>query len=336
MTVPALHPAAQALAQSLALAHIEQVRQRLLDPSADSLPARLLQQWIDQVGPLQVNQLADQASVEAVVRDYAFELDLGGGLVELLGLMARRIHQQLSGQPLRLGQWLSDRRAAEWLDKVLELQELREAIADQWLGQPDLQAALADWLGQYVLHRLPEWLPAWGRRHWPAERAEALLERLSLHLTRLLLSQLRQMLHQRDTLQDLGELCWQSLRDQPLMQAGRPDADDIEDFLVMVYELWRELRQQPLLQASVYEGVQLFFDTYGEQSVNTLLEDIGLSPLHLQRELRRFGPRLLQGLDAAGVLRDLIHTGIWGFYQSPEALQRISEALQAAAKPDAR
>ena len=91
MTVPTLHPAAQALAQSLALAHIEQVRQRLLDPSADSLPARLLQQWIDQVGPLQVNQLADQASVEAVVRDYAFELDLGGGLVELLGLMARRI-----------------------------------------------------------------------------------------------------------------------------------------------------------------------------------------------------------------------------------------------------
>ncbi len=334
----ARHPGTAALADALVQAHVAHTRQQLLD---GGLLVSLLDTVLNGLERVQVAQLVDQASVEAVVRDYVFELELGGGLLELLGLMARRVHEVLTQQQLYLHTVVGPQQVGDWLDKVLEMQPLWHALARQ-LQSPPLQALLADWLGQ---HLQAQWSsmgsqrgPAWMQRlvhsdgRWSRHRLwlHQITLPMSRQLVRFALHQGQQLLKHPEQLKALAETLWAHLADQPLLKRDSPSADDIEDFLVLTYEFWRDLRRKPLLQQSVLGGVALFFDHYGGHTVAALLGEIGLSAAELQRELRRFAPRLLQALHADGVLDEAIALWVRPFYEAAATRQLLSEHLQAA------
>lgn len=334
MSLPT-HPMAETLAHALCHAQIEFHRQQLLqDVGSTHVLERALTQLIEAMDQLTVGQLVTREQVEAVVREYVFELELGGGLVELLGLMARRIHQQLRSEPLHVGELLNPQQAHEWLTKLLELQPLREALAQQ-LEHAELQAGLTDWLSQHVQRQLPHWVQdlqasRWRGKAWREAWLPGLSQGVSQRLVRIVLGQLQQLLRDPGELQSLAEILWDHAESLPLLGEEGPTADDVEDFLVLVYEFWRDLRAQPLLQHSVLGGVALFFDHYADQTLTELLSEIGLGAEDLYRQWRRFGPRVLQGLDGVDVLRSVIALWVQPFFDQPATRALLSQHLQAA------
>lgn len=337
------NPDATQLSEQLLEAHIRFIRQRLLDSTAHI--ERLVDFALAQAEHISLNQAVSVDSIKAVVRVYAIELNLGSGVLELIGLMAQRIYTEMSTQAPTLGRLMPQNKIEQWIDKILELEEVRQRIIDAIQQSQTAHDVVVQVASSLIKKQLPEilqaptqWLSHSNRGANPltarllrafAQQEEKLLELAEQRIASFVQAQSGYLLDlDSSELKDIAMQVWYSIKDLPFDELlTGVDALDIEEFFVLIYEQWKHLRKTDYMQHLIDTGIDVFFEVYGEYPVATLLDEIGISRQHLLNDAYRFTPRFIQVLNEHQVLDQLIRLQLSDFYRHDDTLGLITQHI---------
>ena len=252
---------AHLLAEQLLEAQVAFVKARLSSAELGDQAANLIHFCMEQGKDIRLDEVVSASSIREVVQVYAFDLNLGAGIIELIGAMAQRLYSEANHLAPTLQTLISSHQLEQWIDKILELDQVRHHVVQAVLQSP----AAHEVIGQIISSLLNKQLPKW-REQVSGQLSEGWLAKTPLlpRLMKLLLQQeeklliiaeqhLSQFIQHQGTqllsldaaeLKDIAWQVWLNIKDIPLNELSSGiEALDIEEFFVLLYETWRELRQ---------------------------------------------------------------------------------------------
>lgn len=262
-TVQSVDPASQArlLAEQLLEAQVAFVKARLNSAELSNQASSLINFCLEQGKDITLEEVVSAESIREVVQVYAFDLNLGAGMIELIGAMAQRLYSEANHLAPTLQTLISSQQLEQWIDKILELDQVRHHLVQAVLQSP----AAHEVIGQIISSLLKKQLPNWREQislqlgeGWLAktpllprlmklllQQEEKLLSIAEQHLSQFIQNQGTQLLGlDAAELKDIAWQVWLNIKDLPLNELSSGiEALDIEEFFVLIYELWRELRQ---------------------------------------------------------------------------------------------
>lgn len=127
------------------------------------------------------------------------------------------------------------------------------------------------------------------------------------------------------------------LRDAPVhdaamefwdLHAGEPvsglkeylSQQDLHDLALIIYRIALTTREKEYFGILVDQGVEVFFEKYGDHTLAALLPELGLSGEIIAEEILRYGPAVVEAAKRNGVLAKLVRERLEPFYLSDEVL----------------
>lgn len=343
----ALHPLAAVLLDT----HVNWVRKTLSTDAWDEHVVLVVRKLFRRAGKLKVKDAVKVTDLRNVAIKYACEMPIGGVIPELVGQVARDIYGHKVHDKTTLNDYISDRRFDDFLDKVLELESLRELLARQSVSNPVFSGLVTELLttalreyaqrGTELTSRVPGAKSALRLGRRIADRArpnwsEELDENLNAFVKKQTAASLRaserfliDMLASdefrhviRDMWHDNKHRTISSIRDY----AG---SIDVEELFVIGYEHWQELREQKAVAALISAGVDAVYRQLGPYTLTDLLEEIGVTEEMVIEDVQRFAPHAIKALEKKKLLEPLLRDLLSPYYESPE----LSAVLHAHAPP---
>lgn len=333
-------------AQALHDAHTAYLLEQLVGEGFEALVEQLLDLALAEAEALRLEQMVTRKTIKAVARTYAIELDLRGGIPELVGEVARALHAHPIHVHTKVSDLITPRRFEDAVDHVLGLKSLRRRLIEELISSPLYESIASELLyngirdylvrsGEQV--KIPGAASALRLGRAVVKRAtasfeDALGEGIKRHIGRSVGSvsqKTAQALidgaHDAE-LREAAMASWQHVRKLKL-GALREDvtALDVEELFVTLYEWWKEFRGTPFLGAMIDTGVETFYEKYGEHTLAELLEDLGIDRAQMRAEAMRFAPRVLKEMHAAKRLEPLVRELLAPFYRSG-AVERVLAA----------
>lgn len=345
-SAPHAHDIAQQLADQLLEAQVAFIKERLTGADATQYFAQLIDFSLNHASSIRLQDAVTAEQVKEVVRVYAFDLNLGGGIMELIGATAQKVYTEATAQAPSLAEIFGTDHIEQWVDKILELEQLRQHIIEVIQYHPAARQIAAHMVSRVIKAHMPSWeeqlhhpssWPKWLKNiplaktigQTIARQEDQVLQAVEQTIGYLLMQQGSQLLQlDNQVLKDIAMDVWQNIQDVPLNQlASGLTALDIEEFFVLIYELWRHLRQTEYIQHLVLLGVDVFFELYGQYPIAELLDDIGISHQHLINDANRFLPPFIHMLNDKGILDQLIRMQVAEFYHHNNTLAIIQQHL---------
>lgn len=334
----------QSLAQTLLDTHVAFVCKRLN-------AANLQQQLGDEVDFLLANaplltlhDCVNASMIKETVHRYAVELELGAGVFEIIGEIARTIHGHNIHHQTTLGDLMPDHHFQQLLDKILELRQVREYMIHELVANPVYSALVSDVLyhslrSQVLAQTLAgkkagsRALLSWGKdllRNMPAGFEESVEFNLRRYVQKSISAALaeseRFLLNMDiDTLKNALLDIWDDLKNhRTSTHLQLLTSLDVEEMFVLIYEFWRDFRQTDYFSALINAGIDAFFNRYGDTTLDVLLDEVGIKRDMLVADALRFAPPVLQVLREKNLLEPLVRRQLQPFYQSEELLQALA------------
>ena len=333
-------------AEALLNAHVRYI---LLQMNAENLQTTLLTE-IDLIlanAPLiTLNESVTPEMIKETVHRYAVELELGGGVFDIIGDIARTVYNHDIHEKTSLNDLMSDKQLTDMLDKVLEMKDFRERIIREIVANPMYISLASDVLyhgirgylwqnavggaglgtkslikfSQTMLSKAPvgfEELIEFNLRRYIQKSISAVLVESERFLLQIDVKKLR------DTLLDI----WHELKTQKASLGHQfVTSLDVEEILVMCYEFWREFRQTEYFNVLLNSGIDAFFNRYGDTTLDVLLEEVGITRAMLVADAVRFAPPILKMMKDKNLLEPMIRQHLVGFYQSEEVSHILANA----------
>jgi hypothetical protein len=123
-------------ADALLDAHVHFILEQISGDTLQELVESELDQALAQAARLTLNDCVTRKMIKDTALAFAAELELGGGIPELVGDVARALYAHEVHEHTSFGQVLSDVQFKEILDKALELKSLREKIVYEAVASP--------------------------------------------------------------------------------------------------------------------------------------------------------------------------------------------------------
>jgi hypothetical protein len=332
-----------AAAAATAIPHVAFVLERL---EADALTVwveELVDSGLELAAKLTLGSVVGAAAIKRTARNYAVDLDVGGGIPELVGEIAAVLHAHPAHASTRLEQLLPEQQVRAMLDQGLELRALRERVLRGVLASPIYEEFVSDLL----YHGIRDYLAQGSvTRAIPGARSamaigKALISKATPGLEASIEESLRKYIGRsvgaltrssadflletldEQTLREAVLDAWAQLRGMKL-SVLRDDlsSEELQGVFVTSYEYWRVLRKTPFYSAMIDAGIDCFFDKYGKATLATLLEDIGITREMMIDEAMRYAPPVLRTLKRRKLLEPLLRQQLAPFYQSA-AVSRI-------------
>jgi len=293
--------------------------------------------WLE---TLQLEQAVTRAQVDGVIERYVIALRVSGGITELSGELSRLVLSSRSTAETRVDGILTPQSYEEFADKIVSLEGVRRqliALMAQSSTFASMHARLlARSLLDFVAPNLP--LDRGPFMTGVSELADQLGERLVAPLERRVGELLRQYLAQHrerltqdiekrlldvlspERLRSLLDELWDGVAAMPLSQAFQLIGEqDLEDFVVLVHEFWLRYRKSDFFRRISHEMVEHFFDKYGQESLASVIEDMGVTEQMVAQELIGFLRPLLERAGESGALEQLLRARLSVFYGSAAA-----------------
>jgi hypothetical protein len=119
------------------------------------------------------------------------------------------------------------------------------------------------------------------------------------------------------TLRRAAEELWEELAPLPLSEVfAQIEGYDLEDFVVFGYEFWLRYRKTEYFHEIVRELVGHFFDKYGDESLVSLIEDMGVTQDMVRTDVRVFVGPVLAHARTTGFLERRVRAHLEPFYAS--------------------
>lgn len=335
-TAAALPPKAQALLD----AHVEYAIEELAGAGLKALIEEEVDAALVVAQALKLGDVVTRTLIKETVRVYAIDLELGPGLPELVGDIARDLYKHKIHDKTAPSDLISDALFADLLDKGLELKTLREKLIREIVTSPLYSGFASDLLYRGITGYLAQNAVT---RNIPGASSMLKIGRVALSkakpdLEASLEEGLRKYIgktvqastevsaeflieHADEALlRDIGLDTWQKLKDRPI-GALREDISsrDVEEIFVNVYEAWKSLRQSDYYRVLIETGIDTFFDKYEGEPLATLLDDLGITREMMVAEGLRYGPVVLKKLHKKKLLEPVVRRRLQGFYASAAA-----------------
>lgn len=340
MTKRAVHP----LAETLLDTHVNWMRERLL---SDDLPAEITE-WLDRVlditRQVKLKELVRVRDIRHVATKYACDVQIGGIIPELVGEVARDVYEHKIHSETTLQDLLSDRRFEEILDKVLELETLRESLAKQSVSNPIFASLAAELLttgirdylrkGGELSSRVPGAKSAFKLGKRMVERArpdlgEVLEENLRTFVQKQTDASLRASERfvvdalASDDFREILRDFWHAHKHKRVSTIREYAGSlDLEEFFVIGYEYWQEVRVHKVFATLIIAGIDAVYRHLGPRTLGDILSDIGITREMMLEDALRFAPHAIQALEKKKLLEPLIRDTLAEYYQSP-ALSKV-------------
>ena len=154
MTKPNSNPSEQ-LAQALLLEQVSFYKKQLTTQFSADFLQPFLQLFIQHSPNIKLKEVTELEQIQAVVRRYAFEMQLGAGLLEFIGEIAQRLHVFSLQSTAQLQDIFSEHQFEIWLSKFLELENIHRDINHFLKESPAIQQ-LCHYIATTTLHsKLP-------------------------------------------------------------------------------------------------------------------------------------------------------------------------------------
>lgn len=343
MTEKIVSEKSQLLAQALLLEQVKFYKNHLTTQLSADFFQQFIQLFLQHAPNIQLKEVVELAQIQAVVKRYAFEMQLGAGLLEFIGEIAQRLHVFSLQSSAQLQDVFSDHQFEMWLSKFLELENIRHYLNQflkespsiqqlcQYIATTTLQNKLPKLFTQSDDDRISESKYEWQQKlksfsHRQQQRIEQKIEE---SIARFIQEQLADLsLLSNDDLESLARNVWDDNKAKPLSEYTQQVTPlDVEEFFVMIYEYWKELRQSAFIQDLILYGVKVFYDFYKDESLADVFAAIGLEEADLLNEAVRFYPKVVAALDQHGVLEPIITLILKPFYDSADTLAAIEKHL---------
>jgi hypothetical protein len=303
--------------------------------------AQTIRQWIAPIfrwfGSTKLDDVASRAQILGVIERFVIDLRVSGGITELTGEISNLVFSSEASSETRLGEIVTPASYNEFADKVLALEGVRRelisliaqnagvaAISARLAarGLLDLlsppvalvhaidQASLVGWLRTSVVPRIETRVAA-GLAWYLGRNRERLRQHTEQHMLEELDSE-----HLRAALDEL----WDGVSALRLSEVfALVGEQDIEDFVVLVYEFWLRYRKTNYFRRVSTEGVDHFFGKYGEETLRALIADMGVDEAMVRDELCVLLRPILDHAAHSGALERLIRSRLEAFYASESA-----------------
>lgn len=296
---------------------------------------------LEDAARIRLEEAVSRTIIKETAHTYAIELEVAGAIPELVGDIARAIHEHELHSRTRFGDLISDAAFDQFVDKLLELRELREWLIHEVVAQPAYSELATDTL----IEGVRGYLASRARRATDLPGIAAALaigrslggealprledsvdESIRAYLTKNLAGILRRserfLIEHFDEARVrtiLGELWSQVKQRKVTAPLGTVSSRDVEDLFVLGYEFWRELRGTVYYRAMIDAGIDGVFDKYGDATLKELLDELGVTRDVMRREALRFAPPVLAMLHDRGLIEPLIRHHLAPFYESDAA-----------------
>ncbi|GAC1629145.1 MAG: hypothetical protein NVS9B10_19960 [Nevskia sp.] len=331
-------PAMSARAQALFEAQVKYIVDDLAGAGLKALIEEEVDAALVSATQLKLGEAVTRQMIKDTARVFAVELEPGPGVPELVGEIARKLYAHKIHDRTRPGDLLADPQVAELLDKGLELESLREKLIREVVTSPLYAGFASDLLyrgitGYLAQNAVTRNIPGassvmkLGRAALSKAKPDleaSLEESLKKYIARSVQASTERSAEfliehaDNDLLREIGLDLWQKLKALPI-GALRQDigGDDIEEIFVEVYEIWRSVRRTDYYRLLIEAGIDGFFDKYEDETLATLLDDLGVTRELMIAEGLRYGPAIVRKLHKKKLLEPVVRRRLQGFYASP-------------------
>jgi hypothetical protein len=324
------------LREALLTAHVEFELSRLRGPGLAALIDERLASafaWLEHV---KANDVVTREMITGVIQRYVIDLKVSGGITELTGEMANVVFSSRKSQSTRIGEVCETDSYEEFADKIVTLEAAQREII-RYLMQSTAFGTLAGRvLSRVVLDllfrvddgqrgaRLKEFAVGFAKRILPGfdqRMGEVLSRYVERHANRFTRDGEKHLLEavDREWVRQMADEVWDSLSRRTLSDVSTVfTAQDLEDFVVLVYEFWMKFRKTPYFRAVTTEAVDHLFSKYGDESLASLIADMGVTERMVARELQLFAEPVIEHATRTGFLERELRALLEPFYRSAE------------------
>lgn len=128
MTEKIVSEKSQLLAQALMLEQVAFYKNQLTTQLSPEFFQQFIQLFLQHAPNIKLKEVVELDQIQAVVKRYAFEMQLGAGLLEFIGEIAQRLHVFSLQSSAQLQDVFSDHQFEMWLSKILELDNIRQYL----------------------------------------------------------------------------------------------------------------------------------------------------------------------------------------------------------------
>lgn len=327
-------------ADALLDAHVRFILDQIAGEALQPLIESELDALLANAQKLKLNDCVTRKMIKDTALAYAADLELGPGIPELVGDVARALYAHEIHQKTSFGDVLTDEHFSDILDKALEMKSLREKIVHEAVASPLYASFASDLLyngikGYLAQNAVTRNIPGAGSM---MKFGKAVMSKATPNLEASIEDGLKKYIGQSvkatskgsaalllkyaddETVRELAQEFW--VRIKPLKIAAlREDISslDVEEGFVTAYEFWRTLRQTSIYRTLIGAGIDAFFDKYGDASLSELLDDLGISRDMMLREAMRFAPPVIKALNKKKMIEPVIRRNLARFYHSDAA-----------------
>ena len=297
----------------------ESLRQALADR------VRSLFHWFAEVS---LDEAVTREQVNGVIERYAIDLRVSGGITELSGEMSHLVFTSGAAGSIRLDEIMTPEMYGEFAEKVLALEGVRRELIALIAYSATARSISTQLIARGLLDLITLSLPIPNA----FERARlALLPAIERqvgraferHRDRVMKDARESGLEVFDSerLRSVLDDVWDRVASRPLSEVfAFVGEQDVEDFVVLVYEFWLRYRKTDFFRRISAELVDFFFAKYGQTTLLALVEDMGVTESMVQAEVLGFLPPLFEKALRSGSLERHVRSRLEGFYRSPEVL----------------
>ncbi len=335
--------AAEQLAQALLLEQVQFFKQNLSLQQSPVYIQHIVQLILSQTQQFSLQDFIELEQLHAVVKRYAFEMQLGSGLLELIGELSQSIYMTALKSPAHLQDLMSDHQFETWLSKFLELKNVRMYQHHFLKNSPAVEQLCQHLAATVLQHKipllfnnrtpLPDDIAAnnWQTRikRFSIKQQQNVSQKLEEQLAHFIQEQISELsLLSNDDLEGFFRHFWEDAKYTTLYEhISHLNPLDVEEFFVLIYEYWKELRQSEFIQTLVLHGVEVFYEINKDYTIEEILKSVGLTENDLVVECLRFYPKIINILDQNGLLEPLITSLLQPFYMRTQTLNLIQTHL---------
>lgn len=297
---------------------------------------RALFDWFAEV---KLDDVCTRAQIAGVVDRYVIDLRVSGGITELSGEMSRLVFTSQATAQTRLDSIFSHEMYREFADKLLALDGVRRELIALIAHSATVRSIRASLIARAVLDLIGVVPPSVGLLppvlSSLSTRASAALLRAVEYVADRALAQHRERLEQRgderlveqfgpERLRALLDDLWEHVSMMRLSEVfAFLHEQDIEDFVVLIYEFWLRYRKTDFFRRVAEEAIDHFFQKYGQATLSAVIDDMGVDERMVTSEVLMLVGPMLDHAARSGALERGIRRRLEAFYRSSAAREVV-------------
>lgn len=295
---------------------------------------------------IKLNDSVSRQQIKDTVRTYAVELDLHGGIPELVGDLARTLYNHGIHDRTALNDLVTDQQFADIFDQAMAMKDLREKIIKRSIGNPLFAALVSDVLYNGIKGYISD-NPLTKNSKMASSALNigmSLLNKASPGLEQAVEDGVKRYIKsnikatQRQTeqfirariedeyLRDRAIELWDESKEQKVSAFRDYISErDVEESFVTAYEYWRRLRKTEYYWTVIEVCIDGFFDKYGDATLREILDEVGVHREIMIDEAMRYAPPVISMLKKKKLLEPRIRRQLEKFYHSAEAKEILGD-----------